>query len=155
MTTRDDEPPADAARLTAFLGEWRVEGTMSAGEFPAVVSGTWRFEPAANGWGVLGFLETEIEGMGAFEERELIGFDAEEGIIHLFSMNKFAIRDHQGGWTDANTLVVRHRGMHAGTDVAEEITIDVVAPGRMVGRVIEHADGSVVVTTDLTMERQV
>ena len=39
-------------------------------------------------------------------------------------------------------------------EVTEEIAIDFVAPGRIVARVIEQADGAVVITTDLTLARQ-
>ena len=154
MTTVDDGLPIEAKRLAAFLGEWRVEGTLSAEGFPAAVSGRWTFEQAVNGWGVRGTLHTEIEGMGAFEESELIGFDETEGMIHLFSMNRYAIRDHSGGWIDETKLSVQYKGKQEGKDVTEAITIDFVAPGRMVGGVIEKADGVVVITTDLTMERQ-
>lgn len=99
-------------------------------------------------------MDTQIEGMGAFEENELIGFDSVEGKIHLFSMNKFAIRGHIGQWTDQNTLVVRYTGEDEGKVVTEEITVEFTKPGRMTGRVIERSDGEVLITTDLTMDRE-
>lgn len=154
MTNGDDGLPIEARRLAAFLGRWRVEGFLTAGEDRVAVSGTWRFTKAVNGWGVSGSLDTEIEGMGAFEESELVGFDTVEGKIHLFSMNKFTIRDHSGGWIDEGKLAVQYDGVHEGTEVTEEITIDFAAPDRIVGTVIERADGEVIVTTDLTMTRQ-
>jgi hypothetical protein len=154
MTTAgSDLPPDQAKKLAAFLGEWRVEGVLRAGDDQAAVSGRWRFEKAVDGWGVLGVMDTEIEGMGVFEESELIGFDAVDGKVHMFSMNKFAIRDHVGGWTDENTLVVRYTGEDEGKLVTEDITVEFRPPSRMMGRVVEQADGGILITTDLTMDR--
>jgi hypothetical protein len=154
MTPVDDGlPPEDAMRPAAFLGEWTVQGALKAGELPAAVSGRWRYEQAVDGWGVRGILFTEIEGMGTFEENELIGFDAPEGKIHLFSMNKYAIRDHSGDWDGEGRLAVRSIAVQEGQEVTEEITIDFVAPHRMVARVVEEANGEVVIT-DLSLTGQ-
>lgn len=80
MTTVDDGlPPIAAQRLTAFLGEWQVDGSLTAEQVPVAVTGNWRFERVVEGWGVLGAMDTEIEGMGAFGERELIGFRCSRG----------------------------------------------------------------------------
>lgn len=154
MTNANNELPIEAKMLSAFLGEWTVEGFLTAEEVPVAVSGMWRFEKAVNGWGVVGTLNTQIEGMGAFEESELIGFDAVESKIHLFSMNKFAIRDHSGSWIGEKKLVVLYEGTHEGRQTTEEITIDFVAPNRIIGTVIERTDGVMTITTDLTMQSQ-
>jgi hypothetical protein len=154
VTPEDPDPPVEARRLEAFLGEWNVVGTLTTEEGPAVVSGRWRFESAVNGWGVLGVLHTEIEGVGAFEENELIGFDANEGKIHLFSMNKFAIRDHTGGWLDEVRLRVQWQVAQGSAHVIEAIEIEFATPDRMIGRVIETTDGVVVATTDLKISRR-
>jgi hypothetical protein len=155
MATADEgNPPDEAARLAAFLGEWSVSGSLTAGDSPASVSGTWRFDQAADGWGVRGQMHTDIEGMGAFEEEELIGFDAEAKQVHMFSMNRYAVRDHVGGWVSDDTLLTRYSGRSDGTEVTEEISGEFVAPDRMVGRVVERADQAVVLTTDLIIQRQ-
>lgn len=154
MSNVDDGlPPDEAKRLAAFVGEWTVVGSLALGMDRAMVSGQWRFEEAAGGWGVFGKMNTEIEGMGAFGENELIGFDEVGGNTHLFSMNRFTIRDHVGGWADEDTLVVQYVGIDEGKQVTEEITIEFVEPGRMVARVIEQAGGEIIITTDLIMER--
>jgi hypothetical protein len=99
-------------------------------------------------------MDTDIEGMGTFEESELIGFDTVGGQVHMFSANKYAIRDHLGDWTRDDQLTVRYRGIDGDSAVTEEITVDFEGPDRIVARVIEHADGAVVMTTDLTLARQ-
>jgi len=99
-------------------------------------------------------MDTYIEGMGTFEESELIGFDTVGGRIHMFSANKYAIRDHLGDWTRDDQLKVRYKGTHGLGEITEEITVDFEGPDRIVARVIEHSDGAVVMTTDLTLTRQ-
>jgi hypothetical protein len=145
--------PIEATRLAAFLGDWMVKGTLTAGVQPAAISGKWRFVEAADGWGVRGEMETTIEGMGTFEENELLGFDPAEGKVHLFSINKFAVRDHAGDWIDETTLSVIYRGMQDGNEVTEQITIDFSEAGAMSAQVIEKAGGRVTITTELFMQR--
>lgn len=150
----EEARPGDAIRLERFLGEWIVTGTLTAEGHPAVVTGRWRFAQAADGWGVRGDLQTEIEGMGAFAESELIGFDAASGQVHLFSMNKFAIRDHVGGWIDETTLEVVYQGVQDGKAIVERIAIDFANPDDARGRVVETADGVVTVTTELVLSKR-
>jgi hypothetical protein len=50
----DDQPPEEARRLEAFLGEWLVEGTLRSGQSTSAISGLWRFERAIDGWGLVG-----------------------------------------------------------------------------------------------------
>lgn len=155
MSADDGLPPDEAKRLAAFMGEWTVAGSLMIGEERAEVSGRWRFEQAIDGWGVIGIMRTEIEGMGTFEENELVGFDEVGGNIHLFSMNKFTIRDHVGGWTGEDTLLLEYSGTNGeGKLVTEEITIDFIRPDGILGHVIEKTDGEVMVSTDLILERR-
>jgi hypothetical protein len=89
----DDQPPEEARRLEAFLGEWLVEGTLRSGQSTSAISGLWRFERAIDGWGLVGRMQTDIEGVGSFEEHELIGFGANDQCVHMCSANRYAIRD--------------------------------------------------------------
>jgi hypothetical protein len=150
----DGTTPVEAVRLQAFAGDWVVSGTLDAEGTPSAVSGSWHFEPAADGWGVRGRMETTIDGMGTFEEDELIGYDPTDGAVHMFSMNRFAVRDHRGGWATEDELEVEFTDRQDGRTVSEIIAIRFVGADRMEARVIELADGELVVTTDLTLARQ-
>lgn len=154
VMTVDDSLPEEAKKLSRFVGDWALSGSLSDGTSPATLSGSWKFVEAANGWGVKGTLFTEIEGMGGFEETESIGFDAETGRVHMFSMNRFATRDRVGGWEDERTLVTRYVGDHDGREVIEEITVEFVDDTLMKGHVLESSDGQVVLTTELTLRRE-
>ena len=147
------QPPHEATRLAAFHGDWTVEGLLTSEGSAAPLSGRWSFAQTADGWGVRATMQTEIEGWGAIEECVLIGLDAAAGLIHHFSMNKYTIQDHIGGWRGDNTLVVSYVGMQEGKEIAEEITIDFAAPDRINAHIIEQADGEVIITTDLTLTR--
>lgn len=145
--------PEPARKLDALLGTWAVSGTMTMGDGAARVSGRWRFSRVADGYGVRTALQTTIEGMGTFEEEELIGFDPSEERIHFFSLNKFAVRDHVGGWKDDHTLYVEYNGEQQGEHCREGMTIT-LAGDRMEGHVVETLAGVVVVTTALTLVKQ-
>jgi hypothetical protein len=156
MSSADDASvPVEARRLVeGFVGEWTANGTMIADGKRAAIAGAWRFARAADGWGVVGELKTEIEGWGAIEETELAGYDAAEGKVHLIGMNKFVVRDHVGDWLDATTLQVVYRGQQAGREVIEEVTIDFSTPGVQRGRVLEKVDGVVTIVTELVLTRR-
>ncbi len=128
-----DGIPIEVARLEAFVGDWMVTGTLESEGTTSIVSGRWRFERAADGWGVRGRMLTEIESMGAFEEDELIGFDRPDGEVHLFSMNQFAVRDHRGGWSSDDTLRVEFAGLQDGRRITEVITVRFVTPTDLAG----------------------
>lgn len=148
----DDAMPVEAARLQAFVGEWDVAGIMRTEGKTAAISGRWRYEPAADGWGVRGRLETTIEELGTLSEDELIGFDRAGNVVHLVSMNALTIRDHVGSWTAERELELVFAGIEAGREVTERMTITVDSPARLRALVLEHADGALVLTTELQME---
>lgn len=149
----DAELPEGADRLAAFVGDWSVAGWLDDGTDRLEVSGTWSFTAAADGWGVVGLMRTEIEGMGSFEEREIVGFDNEHGEVHMFSMNKFAIRDHVGAWEDDRRLVTVYTHQDGARVVTEEIAVAFTETDHMSARVVEQVDGHVALITELALTR--
>lgn len=147
-----EQVPQDARKLSVFVGDWVVEGTMTDASTRSVVSGGWTFVEAIDGFGVHGMMKTDIEEIGSFEEMELIGFDAVDSTIHLISMNKFTIRDHIGHWS-GDKLVTVYEGSGTNGRVTEEITVEVISPQRMLGHVVESVDDLVVLTTELTLDK--
>lgn len=146
-----DSVAAAAGRLSAFVGDWLVDGVMFGDGGRRQISGHWTFDEAADGWGVAGTLTTIIEGIGRLAERELIGYDSETGQIHLFSMNRVAIRDHIGGW-EGDTLVTRFVSDDKTT--VEEIRLRFPTPDRMEASVSEHSNGQLVLTTELSLQME-
>ena len=144
------ELPGDARRLQAFIGTWIVRGALLDDEERYPIAGEWTFQSAADGFGVSGTMTTEIEGSGSLAERELIGYDFDSGLIHMFSMNRLAIRDHIGGW-HGETLVARYTSSDGTTE--EEFRVRFPEPDRMLASVAEHTNGRLTLTTELTLHR--
>jgi hypothetical protein len=79
--------------------------------------------------------------------------DAPAGNVHMFSANRYAIRDHVGGWSADDQLKVRYQGKVGARDVTEEITLNLDGRGRMVADIVEQVDGEVVLTTTLELTK--
>lgn len=154
MSTEDRGSSIEPERLARFLGEWTVDGTLVSGESDAAIVGRWSFAEILDGMGVEGSMATSIEGWGTFAESELIVVDDATDSIHLFSANRFAVRDHIGGWTDESTLVVTYRSGVGEVEVVETIAIEFSAPDTIEARVVETAGGAPSLTTDLKMTRR-
>lgn len=58
--------PREAAKLQIFVGDWKVEGTLTFEGKPLKVKGVWNFTSVADGWGVMNVGKLEIEGLGAY-----------------------------------------------------------------------------------------
>jgi hypothetical protein len=97
-------------------------------------------------------MDTQIEGIGSITEAELIGFDSEHGNVHLFSMNRLAVRDHVGTWKNEATLVVEYRETHGSKQQFESITLD-FGSEQIKGTVEEKVNGTIIAVTDITLTR--
>jgi hypothetical protein len=117
--------PEPFKKLEVFLGVWIVSGSMKMGGTSAQISGRWVFSRVADGHGIRVAGQTAIEGMGSFNEEELIGVDPGDGTVHFFSLNKFVMRDHIGGWTDDHTLYVEYKANQGAKECREGITIEI------------------------------
>jgi hypothetical protein len=147
--------PESAKRLSVFVGNWRVEGTLTFGGNPLNVTGAWVISSAAAGWGVINIGRLEIEGMGAYEEIDLLGFDSGENLVHLFSLtNTAATHDHKGTWSDDKTLKLLYEGLQEGRKLKEQITIVFNNKDEWDISEVDTLDGQAVSTMDITLRRQ-
>ena len=145
--------PEPARQLEVFIGIWEVSGSMAMEGKSLNVTGRWQFSRIANGHGIRTTSQTTIEGLGAFDEEELIGFDPGDGKIHLFSLNKFAVRDHVGTWKEDQVLYVEYTGIQEGKQCHEGITIRFEGD-QMHADIVETLEGKVIVTTKLNLMRE-
>ncbi len=67
--------PVEAKRLALFIGDWSVKGTLTFDGNSFHVQGNWKFTSAAAGWGVMNVGKLDIEGLGSYEEVDIVGFD--------------------------------------------------------------------------------
>jgi len=129
--------PDEARRLDRFLGTWRVKGVLTVEGDDLPMTGEWRFTAAAAGWGVAGALAAHVEGLGSYEEHDLVGFDIETGLYHVYSLtNSAAVHDHVARWRAEGGLEFEFTGLQGGK------------PYREIGAVEFRSDGSMHLTSE-------
>lgn len=116
--------------------------------------GGLRCEKAAGSWGLKTKFTMDIEGMGAYDEDDLLGFDPGEGKVHLFSLtNSGATHDHKGDWTDDSTLHLEYTGLQDGKPYKEDIIVKFTRPDRMSILEVDRVEGRVTMTMDVTLRK--
>jgi len=146
--------PAEAKRLEVFLGDWDVEGTVTFGGNAMKAKGRWAFRKAAGGWGLKATMKVNLEGMGSYEEDDLVGFDKESGRLHVFTLtNTAAVHDHLATWSDRNTLNLEYDGLQDGKKLREEATIRFSRPNELTMSEVDTVDGQVASTMEVTLRK--
>lgn len=146
--------PEGAKRLERFLGEWVVEGSLTMEGNAAPVAGHWSFVPAAAGWGLRSKFEGMIEGMGRADEDDLVGFDAETGLVHIYSLtNTGNVHDHVGDWTGADTMEFVCETTQGGAPYREVITCDFTSPTSVTFHSTEHIGGELASTFEANLRK--
>jgi hypothetical protein len=144
----------EAKDLGVFLGDWKVEGVMTFEGTPLKVAGRWKFDRAAAGWGLKATLKMEIEGMGLYEEDDLIGFDPSDGMVHLFTLtNTAAVHDHKGNWKNTRRLFLEYAGIQDGKTLTEEISVAFSGSEQFNIEEIDKLGGQVISTMDVTLKK--
>ena len=147
--------PAEARALERFLGSWDVDGTLTVEGNPLPLTGEWHFAPAAGGWGLKGTLHARIEGLGAYEEDDLFGFDVETGLFHLYSLtNSGAVHDHEARWTSADILEFSYEGLQGGKPYRELGQVEVLDGGRLRAESTDYVDGELATSMDVMLRRR-
>jgi hypothetical protein len=96
------------------------------------MTGEWRMTPAAAGWGIAGTLHASIEGLGAYEEHDLVGYDVETDMFHIYSLtNSSAVHDHVARWRSADVLELEYTGLQGGKSYRETGTTEFMPDGSL------------------------
>ena len=99
-------------------------------------------------------MKMEVEGMGNYEEVDIVGFDPGEGLVHVFSVtNTAATHDHKGKWSDNNTLNLVNEGLQEGKNYKEQITIKFRNPKEFSIHEVDTLDGQVTSTMDVILRK--
>lgn len=135
--------PPECQALERFTGVWTVEGTISAEGAAMPLTGTWSFTPAAAGWGVASKLRGHIDALGAYEEDDLLGFDAETGLFHIYSLtNSGAVHDHVARWVTSDRLAFDYTGLQGGKPYRETGSVEFTDPRTMRVESEDYVDGA-------------
>jgi hypothetical protein len=114
------------------VGDWDIEGVLSYRNRLFRLKGDCRFARAAAGWGVLNVAKMELEGLGSYEEVDLLGFDRESGTFHYFAITKTgSTRDHKGKWLSDDSITFVYEGMQKGTSYLEQIDLKIQNPNEL------------------------
>ncbi len=163
MTTQEQMPtlaemfplPDEAKSLGRFIGEWSIEGTLTIEGNPLPMTGEWTFTPVAGGWGLLAVMRSQVEGLGAYEEGDLIGFDKETGKFHIYSItNSAAVHDHVGGWTDENTFEIAYEGLQDGKAYRETAVMRVLPDGTLRLESTDYVEGDLASIIAVTLRKR-
>jgi hypothetical protein len=93
---------------------------------PFGIKGNAKFSSAAAKWGILVTAKLEIEGLGSYEETDLLAFDRNEKVYHFFAVtNTAAAYDHKGKWLDESTISFIYEGLQDGKSYKEELLITI------------------------------
>ena len=99
-------------------------------------------------------MKLEVEGMGSYEEDDLVGFDRETGKAHVFSLtNTAAVHDHVATWSDHNTLNMEYDGLQDGKQYREEVIIKFSSPNELTISEVDRVEGQVTLTMDVTLRK--
>jgi hypothetical protein len=147
--------PDEARRLERFLGTWNVSGALTAEGTVMPMSGQWQFSPAAAGWGVASELRAEVEGMGVYEEYDLVGFDAETGLFHVYSLtNSGAVHDHVARWSTADRFEFEYTGLQGGQPYREVGTVEILADGGIRVTSEDFVNGEIATSMEARLDRR-
>jgi hypothetical protein len=145
----------EAKKLGIFVGEWNIEGYFTFQGKSLKVKGVWMLSWAAAGWGVLNVGELELEGLGVYEEVDILGFDTNEKMYHIFSVtNTAATHDHKGNWLDEKTMLFSFEGLQEGKGYEEIIEIRKVSPTELAIMEKDELEGQTVSAMDITLRKQ-
>lgn len=147
--------PEGAKRLGWFVGEWTLGGTLQMGGDTFPISGDWSMTAAAGGWGVRSHLQGQIEGFGAMYEDDLLGFDQESGLIHLYSLtNTGNVHDHVGPWREDGDFDLVCEGTQQGQAYHEAIEFRCDGDRRFTVRSVERVGGEVASVMEAVLTRK-
>ncbi|MDW7732921.1 MAG: hypothetical protein SCH66_10900 [Methanolobus sp.] len=147
--------PAEVKKLYSFLGDWNVEGSLTADEKTMKLEGTWNFSKAAGGWGMKSSNELEIESLGHYELDNLFGFDRETGELHIYSLTNMAeTHDHKAAWSDERTLKGEYDGLKDGKRFREDFTLRMVSPEEVTIDYIEKVDDKLDSTMSIRLRKK-
>ena len=140
--------------LQVLVGDWIAEGTLTFKGKAFKIGGTAKLMSAAAGWGVANFSKLDIEGVGSYEEVDVLGFDPIEKLFHFFSVtNTGAARDHEGKWLDDKTIRFGYEGLQEGKTYVEEISVNILSSRELTIHERDTLDGQVITIMHVSLRK--
>jgi len=111
--------------LGRLVGDWTVDLTAKMPDGTSLQGkGTVRATELSMDRGIRTEMRLDAEGMGAYHEDDLWGYDQWEKKIHLYSVTSTgAVHDHSGAWKDDKTLELHWQGLYEGEPATEDVVL--------------------------------
>ena len=140
--------------INRLTGEWRVSAKFSMEDGSvAKGQGTATARSVALGRGVQVVLKGNLEGIGTYEEYNIVAYDLEEDVINHFVVTSMGVvRSQRSVWRrrQHGAAMERHiRGMPA----EEEITVNLTSEDEFTIRQVDRVEGKVTTIGDYLYRR--
>jgi len=111
--------------LGRLVGDWTVDLTAKMPDGTSLQGkGTVRATELSMDRGIRTEMRLDAEGMGAYHEDDLWGYDQWERKIHSYSITSTrAVHDHSGAWKDDKTLELHWEGLYEGKPATEDVVL--------------------------------
>ncbi len=111
--------------LMRWLGDWDLamlirlpDGSELRGQ------GTVCGQAISLGQGVLTRLQAQVDGLGAYEENVLWGYDMETRTVHAYAITSTgSVHDHVGRWISDRAVVFQWEGVLQGQVYEEQVSV--------------------------------
>ena len=146
----------DLELLSRLVGDWTVD---LAAKMPDGTSlrgkGTVRATELSLDRGIRTEIRLDAEGMGAYHEDDLWGFDQWEKKIHFYSITSTgAVHDHSGTWKDDKTLELHWEGLYEGKPATEDVTMKWVSDSEIRVHEVDTSEGQPGPVFDYILKKQ-
>ena len=148
--------PTPLDGLSSLLGTWKGGGAFSSGADVVKIGATWSCKHTAAQFGVLCTLHvTGIPGVPAYEETDLLGYEASANAYHWYSVtNAGETHDHVAAANESKLLRFSYTGTQQGKPLREVIDLDFAKrPGHVSGRAETFVAGATVSVMQLELNK--
>ena len=146
----------DLELLSRLVGDWTVD---LAAKMPDGSSlrgkGTVRATELSLDRGIRTEIRLDAEGMGAYHEDDLWGFDQWEKKIHFYSITSTgAVHDHSGTWKDDETLELHWQGVYEGKPATEDAAMKWVSDSEIRVHEVDTSEGQPGAVFDYVLKKE-
>jgi len=100
-------------------------------------------------------MRLDAEGMGAYHEDDLWGYDQWEKKIHFYSVTSTgAVHDRSGKWKDDKTLELHWEGLYEGKPTTEDVVLRWAADSEIRVHEVDASEGQPGPVFDYVLKKQ-
>jgi len=142
--------------LGRLVGDWTVDLTARMPDGTSMHGkGAVRATELSMDRGIRTEMRLDAEGLGAYHEDDLWGYDQWERKIHLYSITSTgAVHDHSGAWKDDKTLELHWQGLYEGKPATEDIVLTWTGENEIRVHEVDTSQGNLGPVFDYVLKKQ-